>query len=71
MAPIALLTPSLEIVPGIVHSAVLPKSSSSLIKGVISCSCVGAWSQGGVINIFPVKPFETVMVIKGRTNKIN
>ena len=26
--------------------------------------------QGGVTNILPVKPFETVMVIKGYTNKI-
>ena len=26
--------------------------------------------KGGVTNIWPVKPFETVMVIKGYTNKI-
>ena len=26
--------------------------------------------QGGVTNILPVKPFETVMVIKGYTNTI-
>jgi hypothetical protein len=31
---------------------------------------VGAWVKGGVMNIWPVKPFETVMVIKGYTNKI-
>ena len=31
---------------------------------------VGAWVKGGVTNIWPVKPFETVMVIKGYTNKI-
>ena len=31
---------------------------------------VGAWEKGGVKNIWPVKPFETVMVIKGYTNKI-
>ena len=31
---------------------------------------VGAWVKGGVINIWPVKPFETVMVIKGYTNKM-
>ena len=30
----------------------------------------GGLGQGGVINILPVKPFETVMVIKGYTNKI-
>jgi hypothetical protein len=31
---------------------------------------VGAWVKGGAMNIWPVKPFETVMVIKGYTNKI-
>ena len=30
----------------------------------------GGLGQGGVINILPVKPFESVMVIKGYTNKI-
>jgi hypothetical protein len=31
---------------------------------------VGSWVKGDVINIWPVKPFEAVMVIKGYTNKI-
>ena len=26
---------------------------------------VGPWVKGGVINIWPVKPFETVVVIRG------
>ena len=30
----------------------------------------GARVRGGVIHIWPVKPFETVPVIKGNTNKI-
>ena len=29
-----------------------------------------AWVKGAVIDIWPVKPFETVMVITGYTNKI-
>ena len=31
---------------------------------------MGARVRGGVINTRPVKPFETVMVMKGYTNKI-
>ena len=31
---------------------------------------VGAWVGWGVMNIWPVKPFETVIVIKGYTNKM-
>ena len=31
---------------------------------------VGAEVKGGVIDIWPVKPFETVIVIKGNTNKM-
>ena len=27
------------------------------------------WGQGGVINIWPVNPFESLMVIKGCTNQ--
>ena len=46
----------------------LPKVSSWLIKGVFSCSFWGLGS-GGVISVLPVKPFETVMVIKDYTNK--
>ena len=30
---------------------------------------MGDWVKGGVINIWPVKPLEIVMVIKGYTNK--
>ena len=43
------------------------------MKGVLReffLALVGAWVKGGVINIWPVKPFETVIVIKGYTNKI-
>ena len=43
------------------------------MKGVLReffLALVGAWVKGGVINIWPVKPFETLMVIKGYTNKI-
>ena len=29
-----------------------------------------AWVSGGFIDIWPVKPFETVMGIKGYTNRI-
>ena len=61
MAPIALL-PSLE--EGIPYYMFLLKISSLLIHGVFS------WVKGGVINIWLVKPFETVMVNKGCTNKI-
>ena len=38
------------------------------MKGVLReffLALVGAWVKGGVINIWPVKPFEAVMVIKG------
>ena len=38
-------------------------------KGVFF-ALVGAWVKGGVINIWPLKPFETVMVIKSYTNTI-
>ena len=31
---------------------------------------VRAWVKGGVITIWPVKPFENVMMIKGYKNKI-
>ena len=60
VAPIALLE------GGIPHSAFLLKISS-LLKGVFSCPC-GGLGQGGVTNTWPVKPLETVMVIKGYTN---
>ena len=43
--------------------------SSLLIKGVFSCSFLGAWVRV-LSNIVPVKPFESVRVIKGYTNKI-
>ena len=67
VAPIAFLT-----IPGKRDSpphTFLPKISSLLIKGVFSCPC-GGLGQGVFINIWPVKPFETVIVIKGYTNKI-
>jgi hypothetical protein len=38
-------------------------------KRVFSCPC-GGRGKGGVANIWPVKPFETVMVNKGYTNTI-
>jgi hypothetical protein len=41
-----------------------------LISREFFLALVGAWVKGGVINIWPVKPFETVIVIKGYTNKI-
>ena len=41
------------------------KIASSLIKGVFFL----AEGQGCVINIWPFKPFETVMLMKGYTNK--
>ena len=46
--------------------------TQKIIKFVILffLALVGDWVKGGVINIWPVKPFETVMVIKGYTNKI-
>ena len=43
--------------------------SSLLIEGVFTCPC-GGLGQGGVINTWPVEPFETVLVNKGYTNKI-
>ena len=55
---------------GIRHSAFLLKISSLLIKGVFSCPFGGLWGQGGAINIWPVNPFETVLVINGYTNKM-
>ena len=48
---------------GIPHSSFLLKISSLLIKGV-SCPC-GGLGQEYVINSWPVKPFETLKVIKG------
>ena len=41
-----------------VCTAFVLKISPLLIKRVFSCSCWGL-SQEGVINIWPVKPFET------------
>ena len=41
-----------------------------LLSSCSSLALVGAWVKGGVINIWPVKPFETVMVIMGYTNKM-
>ena len=32
---------------------------------------MGAWVKRGVMNIWPVKPFETLMVIKGYTIELN
>ena len=52
------------------YTAFLLKISSLLIQGSFFLARVGAWVKGGVANIWPVKPFETVMVIKGYTNKI-
>ena len=52
--------PSLE--GWIPHSVFLLKISSFLIKGVFSCP-FGDLGREGVINIWPVKPFETVPVI--------
>ena len=67
VAPIALLT-----IPGR-RDPLLCVSSQDFFhadfKGVISCPC-GGMGKGVVINIWPVKPFEAVMVIKGYTNKI-
>ena len=57
VAPIALLT-----IPGR-RDLLLCVSSQDFFR-------VGAWVKGGVTNIWPVKPFETVMVIKGYINKI-
>jgi hypothetical protein len=48
----------------------LLKISSLLISREFFLALVGAWVKGGVKNMWPVKPFETVMVIKGYTNKI-
>ena len=39
------------------------------LEGVFSIR-LGGLAQRGVTNIWPVKPFETAMVIKGYTNKI-
>ena len=55
---------------GIPYYAFLLKFSSLLISREFFLARVGAWVKGGVMNIWPVKPFETVMVIKGYTNKI-
>ena len=52
----------------ILHSAFL-KIFSLLIKSFFLPSYEG-WGRGGVIDIWPVKPFETVPVIKGYTNKM-
>ena len=66
MASIALLP-----IPegGIPYYAILLKISSLLIKGVFSRR-LGDLESGGVINICPIKPFATVMTIKGYTNPI-
>ena len=70
-APTALLT-----IPGRMclgkswtHSVFLPKISSLLIKGVFLACMVGLVHRG-VINTVPVKPFETVMMIRGYINTI-
>ena len=47
---------------------VLKDRSSLLIKFFLVL--FGGLGQGSVIHILPVKPFETVMEIKGFTNKI-
>ena len=60
--------PSLE--EEIPYYAFLLKISSLLFSREFSLALVGAWVKGGVVNIWPDKPFETVMVIKGYTNKI-
>ena len=68
MAPVALLPR--KTIP---HSVFHPKTSY-LGKGFLTDEVslfllfLGAWGQGGVRNMLPVKPFETVMVIKGCTN---
>ena len=54
---------------GIPHAVFFLKLSSLLINGALSCPLRGG--LGVVINIWPVKPFETVTVIKGCTNKID
>ena len=41
-----------------------------IIQGVFSCP-PGGLGLGGVVNVWPVKPFETVTVIKGCTNKMD
>ena len=43
--------------------------SYKMSKGVFSCP-QGGYGQGGVIDIWPLKPFEAVPVIKGYTNNI-
>ena len=44
--------------------------SSLLISREFFLARLGACVKGDVMNIWPVKPFETVMVIKGYINTI-
>ena len=55
--------------PALILVVVVVVVSYKMSKGVFSCP-QGCYSQGGVINIWPVKPFEAVPVIKGYTNNI-
>ena len=57
-------TPSHPCIP---HSVFLLKVFSLLIRFLLPSGGLGL---GGVKDIWPVKPFETVAVIKGYTTKI-
>jgi len=67
MAPIALLT-----IPGRRDPLLCVSSQDFFLDNSreFFLALVEAWVKGGVIHSLPVKPFETVMVIKGYTNKI-